>query len=163
MSTDVEQRLAALGLKLPGAPAPAANYVPYVITGSLVFVAGQAPVADGNYLSVGRVGAEVSLEQAQAAARLCVLNVLAQVKAAVGGDWSRVTRCVRLCGYVSSAPTFFEQPKVLDGASDLVVQAMGDAGRHARSALGVYALRGNVPVVIDAIFEIARVRREPSD
>lgn len=155
MPTDVEARLARLGLKLPEAPAPAANYVPYVVSGALVFVAGQAPVAGGKYLSVGRVGAEVSLEAAQAAARLCALNVLAQVKAAAGGDWSRVTRCVRLCGYVSSAPTFFEQPKVLDGASDLVVEALGDAGKHARSALGVYALRGNVPVVIDAIFELA--------
>lgn len=155
MPVDVEARLAALGLKLPDAPAPAANYVPYVVSGALVFVAGQAPVAGGKYLSVGRVGAEVSLEAAQAAARLCALNVLAQVKAAAGGDWSRVTRCVRLCGYVSSAPTFFEQPKVLDGASDLMVEALGDAGKHARSALGVYALRGNVPVVIDAIFELA--------
>ena len=151
---DVEARLAALGLKLPDAPAPAANYVPYVVSGGLAFIAGQAPVVDGKYQSVGRVGAEVTLEQAQAAARLCALNVLAQVKAAAGGDWSRVTRCVRLCGYVSSAPDFFEQPKVLDGASDLVVQAMGDAGKHARSALGVAALRGNVPVVVDAIFEL---------
>jgi enamine deaminase RidA (YjgF/YER057c/UK114 family) len=85
---------------------------------------------------------------------MCALNVLAQVKEAAGDDWSRVARCVRLCGYVSSAPGFYEQPKVLDGASDLVVQAMGEAGKHARSALGVAALRGNVPVVIDAIFEI---------
>jgi enamine deaminase RidA (YjgF/YER057c/UK114 family) len=155
MSGDVETRLAALGLKLAGAPAPAANYVPYVIAGGLVFIAGQAPVVDGKYQSVGRVGAEVTLEAAQAAARLCGLNVLAQVKAAVNGDWSRVKRCVRICGYVSSAPDFFEQPKVVDGASDLLVQALGDAGKHARSALGVLALRGNVPVVIDAIFELA--------
>ena len=154
MPTDVEQRLAALGLKLPAAPAPAANYVPYVVSGHLVFIAGQAPVVDGKYSSVGRVGAEVSLEAAQAAARLCALNVLAQTKAAAGGDWSRVKRCVRLCGYISSAADFFEQPKVLDGASDLIVQALGDAGKHARSALGVYALRGNVPVVVDAIFEL---------
>ena len=154
MATDVEARLAALGLKLPEAPAPAANYVPYVVSGHLVFIAGQAPVANGKYSSVGRVGAEVSLEAAQAAARLCALNVLAQARAAAGGDWARVKRCVRLCGYVSSAADFFEQPKVLDGASDLVVQALGDAGKHARSALGVYALRGNVPVVVDAVFEL---------
>ena len=101
----------------------------------------------------------MTLEAAQAAAQLCALNVLAQVKAAAGGDWSRVTRCVRVCGYVSSAPDFFEQPKVLDGASDLIVQALGEAGKHARSALGVLALRGNVPVVIDAIFEIANSTR----
>ena len=154
MPTDVEARLARLGLKLPDAPSPAANYVPYVVAGGLVFIAGQAPVAGGQYQSVGRVGAEVTLETAQAAARLCGLNVLAQVKAAAGGDWSRVARCVRVCGYVSSAPDFFEQPKVVDGASDLMVQALGEAGKHARSALGVYALRGNVPVVIDAIFEL---------
>jgi len=155
MPKDVEGRLARLGLKLPDAPSPAANYVPYVISRGLAFIAGQAPVVDGKYQVIGRVGAEVSLEAAQAAARLCGLNVLAQVKAAAAGDWSRVKRCVRLCGYVSSAPDFFEQPKVLDGASDLIVQALGDAGKHARSALGVLVLRGNVPVVIDAIFEIA--------
>ena len=155
MKMDVDARLSSLGLTLPSAPAPAANYVPYVISNGLVFIAGQAPMLDGKYQSVGRVGAEVTLEAAQAAARLCGLNVLAQVKAAAGGDWSRVRRCVRVCGYVSSAPDFFEQPKVVDGASDLMVQALGDAGKHARSALGVYALRGNVPVVIDAIFELA--------
>jgi enamine deaminase RidA (YjgF/YER057c/UK114 family) len=158
MPNDVESRLAALGLKLPGAPSPAANYVPYVVAQGLAFIAGQAPVIDGKYQSVGRVGAEVSLDAAQAAARLCALNVLAQVKAAAGGDWSRVVRCVRLCGYVSSAPDFFDQPKVVDGASDLMVQALGEAGKHARSALGVAALRGNVPVVIDAIFELSSLK-----
>lgn len=155
MPADVEARLARLGLALPDAPSPAANYVPFVIAKGLVFIAGQAPVRDGKYQSVGRVGAEVTVEAAQAAARLCGLNVLAQVKAAVNGDWSRVKRCVRICGYVNSAPDFFEQPKVLDGCSDLMVEALGDAGRHARSALGVIALRGNAPVVIDAIFELA--------
>ncbi len=155
MSMNVEARLAQVGLSLPDPPSPAANYVPYAIAQGLIYIAGQAPVLDGKYQSVGRVGAEVTLEAAQAAARLCGLNVLAQVKAAVAGDWSRIRRCVRVCGYVSSAPGFFEQPKVLDGCSDLMVQALGDAGKHARSALGVAALRGNVPVVIDAIFELA--------
>ena len=155
MPESVESRLAAQGISLPAAPSPAANYVPYTIARGLIFIAGQAPVVDGRYQHVGRVGAEVKLEAAQSAARLCGLNVLAQVRAAVNGDWSRLRRCVRLCGYVSSAPDFFEQPKVLDGASDLMVLALGDAGRHARSALGVAALRGNVPVVIDAIFELA--------
>jgi len=155
MPQDVEARLARLGLTLPDAPSPAANYVPFAIAQGLVFIAGQAPVTGGEYQSVGRVGAEVTLEAAQAAARLCGLNILAQGKAAVAGDWSRIRRCVRVCGYVSSAPDFFEQPKVLDGCSDLMVQALGDAGKHARSALGVAALRGNVPVVIDAIFELA--------
>jgi len=151
---DIEARLAKLGLALPAAPAPAANYVPFTIAKGLVFVAGQAPVRDGKYAFTGRVGAEVTVEDAQAAARLCGLNILAQVKAAAGGDWSRVKRCVRICGYVSSAPGFFEQPKVLDGCSDLMVQALGEAGRHSRSALGVAALRGNVPVAVDAIFEL---------
>ena len=152
---DVEGRLAALGLKLPGAPSPAANYVPYTIAKGLLFIAGQAPVIDGQYQSTGKVGADVTLEAAQAAARLCALNILAQVKAAVVGDWSRVRSCVRLCGYVSSAPDFYDQPRVLDGASDLIVAALGDAGKHARSAMGAAVLRGNVPVVIDAIFELA--------
>ena len=155
MNPDVEARLAKLGLALPGAPSPAANYVPYTIAKGLLFIAGQAPVRDGQYAYTGRVGAEVTVEDAQAAARLCALNILAQVRAAVGGDWSRVARCARLCGYVSSAPGFFDQPKVLDGASDLMVHALGDAGKHARSALGAAALRGNVPVVVDAIFELA--------
>jgi len=154
MGMDVEAQLAKLGLSLPGAPSPAANYVPYTIAKGLLFIAGQAPVREGQYAYTGRVGAEVSVEHAQAAARLCGLNILAQVKAAAGGDWSRVKRCVRICGYVSSAPGFFDQPKVLDGASDLMVHALGDAGKHARSALGVAALRGNVPVVVDAIFEL---------
>ena len=155
MPANVEERLAKLGLTLPEAPSPAANYVPYAIAGGLAFISGQAPVRDGKYAFTGRVGNEVTVEDAQAAARLCGLNILAQVKAAVGGDWSRVKRCVRICGYVSSAPGFFEQPKVLDGCSDLMVQALGEAGRHSRSALGVAALRGNVPVVVDAIFELA--------
>lgn len=155
MAESVEERLARLGLALPEAPSPAANYVPYAVAKGLIFISGQAPVIDGKYQSVGKVGAEVTLESAQSAARLCGLNVLAQVKAAVAGDWSRVKRCVRICGYVSSAPGFYEQPKVLDGASDLMVQALGEAGKHSRSALGVAALRGNAPVVIDAIFELA--------
>ena len=155
MSVDVDARLARLGLTLPEAPSPAANYVPFTIAKGLLFIAGQAPVRDGKYAFTGRVGNEVTVEDAQAAARLCGLNILAQVKSAVAGDWSRVKRCVRICGYVSSAPGFFEQPKVLDGASDLMVQVLGEAGRHSRSALGVAALRGNAPVVVDAIFELA--------
>ena len=155
MSMDVEARLAKLGLALPEAPSPAANYVPFTIAKGLLFIAGQAPVRDGKYAFTGRVGNEVTVETAQAAARLCGLNILAQVKSAVAGDWSRLKSCVRICGYVSSAPGFFEQPKVLDGCSDLMVQALGEAGRHSRSALGVAALRGNVPVAVDAIFELA--------
>ena len=155
MPADVEARLARLGLTLPAAPSPAANYVPFTIAKGLLFIAGQAPVRDGKYAFTGRVGSEVTVEDAQSAARLCGLNILAQVKYALAGDWSRLKSCVRICGYISSAPGFFEQPKVLDGCSDLMVQALGEAGRHARSALGVAALRGNVPVAVDAIFELA--------
>lgn len=154
MPMDVEARLARLGLTLPDAPSPAANYVPFTIAKGLLFIAGQAPVRDGKYAFTGRLGSEVTVEDAQAAARLCGLNILAQVKSALAGDWSRLKSCVRICGYISSAPGFFEQPKVLDGCSDLMVQALGEAGRHARSALGVAALRGNVPVAVDAIFEL---------
>ena len=154
MSMDVDTRLAELGLTLPAAPSPAANYVPFTIAKGLLFIAGQAPVRDGKYAFKGQVGNEVTVEDAQAAARLCGLNILAQVKSAVAGDWSRLKGCVRICGYVSSAPGFFEQPKVLDGCSDLMVQVLGEAGRHSRSALGVAALRGNVPVAVDAIFEL---------
>jgi enamine deaminase RidA (YjgF/YER057c/UK114 family) len=155
MPLDVEARLIKLGLTLPAAPSPAANYVPFVIAKGLVFIAGQAPVRDGKYAFTGRVGNEVTVEDAQAAARLCGLNILAQVKSAVAGDWSRLKGCVRICGYINSGPSFFEQPKVLDGCSDLMVQVLGEAGRHSRSALGVAALRGNVPVAVDAIFELA--------
>ena len=155
MPADVEARLARLGLTLPAAPSPAANYVPFTIAKGLLFIAGQAPVRDGKYAFTGRVGSEVTVEDAQSAARLCGLNILAQVKSALAGDWSRLKSCVRICGYISSAPGFFEQPRVLDGCSDLMVQALGEAGRHARSALGVAALRGNVPVAVDAIFELA--------
>ena len=155
MPADVEARLARLGLTLPAAPSPAANYVPFTIAKGLLFIAGQAPVRDGKYAFKGQVGNEVKVEDAQAAARLCGLNILAQVKSALAGDWSRLKSCVRICGYISSAPGFFEQPKVLDGCSDLMVEALGEAGRHARSALGVAALRGNVPVAVDAIFEVA--------
>jgi enamine deaminase RidA (YjgF/YER057c/UK114 family) len=155
MPLDVEARLARLGLTLPEAPSPAANYVPFTIAKGLLFIAGQAPVRDGKYAFTGRVGNEVTVDDAQAAARLCGLNILAQVKSAVAGDWSRLKGCVRICGYINSAPGFFEQPRVLDGCSDLMVQALGEAGRHSRSALGVAALRGNVPAAVDAIFELA--------
>src|SRR5262249_2208840 len=134
---------------------PAANYEPAIIVRGLIFVSGQAPIRNGKAAFTGRLGAEVSLEAGRQAARLCALNVLSQVNGVLRGDWSRVRRCVRLTGYVSSAPNFFEQPRVLDGASDLIVEVLGEPGRHARSAIGVAALRANVPVVIEAIFELA--------
>ena len=151
---NIEARLKALGLPLPPPSPPAANYEPVVIARGLLFVSGQAPLRDGKLQTTGRVGAEVSLDGGRQAARMCALNVLSQVNAALRGDWSRLKRCVRVTGYVSSAPNFFDQPKVLDAASDLVVEVLGEAGRHARSSIGVAALRANSPVVVEAIFEL---------
>lgn len=151
---DIEQRLAALGISLPAAPAPAANYLPWIICGNQVFIAGQAPIRDGKYEFAGRVGADVTPQDAHAAARLCGVNVLAQVKAACNGDWERFVKGVRVCGYISSAPDFFDYPKVLDGCSDLLVEVLGDAGKHVRTVMGVSGLRFNVPIVVDALFEI---------
>ena len=151
---DIEKNLAALKIVLPAAPTPAANYLPWTITGNQLWIAGQAPIRDGKYDYVGRVGAEVTPQDARAAARLCAINVLAQVKAACQGDWSRLIKGVRVCGYIAAAPDFFDFPKVLDGSSDLFFEVLGDAGKHVRTVMGVSGLRFNVPVVIDAVFEI---------
>ena len=151
---DIDQRLASLGIALPAAPTPAANYLPWTISGSQLFIAGQAPIRGGKYEYVGRVGAEVTPQQAHAAARLCAVNLLAQVKAACNGDWTRFVKGVRVCGYISSAPGFFDYPQVLDGCSDLLVEVLGDAGKHVRTVMGVSGLRFNVPIVVDAVFEI---------
>ena len=153
-SMNVEERLSALAITLPTAPTPAANYLPWTITGNQLWIAGQAPIRDGKYDYLGRVGEAVTPEQAHAAARLCGINVLAQVKAACKGDWSRLVKAVRICGYISTAPDFLEFPKVLDGCSDLMVEVLGDAGKHVRTVMGVSGLRFNVPIVIDAVFEI---------
>ncbi len=153
-SMNVEERLSALGITLPTAPTPAANYLPWTITGNQLWIAGQAPIRDGKYDYLGRVGAEVTQQDAYAAARLCGINVLAQVKAACKGDWSRLVKAVRICGYISAVPDFFEFPKVLDGCSDLMFEVLGDAGKHVRTVMGVSGLRFNVPIVIDAVFEI---------
>ena len=152
---NIESRLQALGLPLPPPAAPAANYEAVIIARGLLFVSGQAPVRDGKYQFIGRLGAEVNLDGGRQAARLCALNILSNVNAALQGDWSRIKRCVRITGYVSSAPGFFDQPRVVDGASDLMVEVFGEPGRHARSAVGVAGLRGNCPVVVEAIFELA--------
>ena len=153
-SMNVEQRLSALGITLPTAPTPVANYLPWTITGNQLWIAGQAPIRDGKYDYLGRVGEAVTPEQAHAAARLCGINVLAQVKAACKGDWSRLVKAVRICGYISAVPDFLEFPKVLDGCSDLMIEVLGDAGKHVRTVMGVSGLRFNVPIVIDAVFEI---------
>ena len=153
-TADIEHRLATLGITLPSAPAPAANYLPWTLCGNQLWVAGQAPIRDGKYDYVGRVGAEVTPQDAHRAARLCGINVLAQVKAACSADWSRVIKAVRVCGYISAAPDFFDFPKVLDACSDLMFEVFGDSGKHVRTVMGVSGLRFNVPIVIDAVFEI---------
>jgi enamine deaminase RidA (YjgF/YER057c/UK114 family) len=150
----IEKNLAALKIVLPAAPTPAANYLPWKITGNQLWIAGQAPIRDGKYDYLGRVGDAVTPEQAYAAARLSGINVLAQVKAACKGDWSRMVKAVRICGYISAAPDFYDFPKVLDGCSDLMFEVLGDAGKHVRTVMGVSGLRFNVPIVVDAVFEI---------
>jgi enamine deaminase RidA (YjgF/YER057c/UK114 family) len=151
----IEERLAAGGLELPDAPAPAANYVPYTISGKLLFVAGQLPFRKGQVAVSGRVGDDVSLAQGQEAARICALNLLAQAKAACGGDLSRLARCLKLGGFVSCGPDFTEHPAVINGASDLMVEAMGEAGQHARFAVGCASLPRGAAVEVEAIFELA--------
>lgn len=154
MPNAIETRLADMGLALPAAPAPAANYVPWVISGNQIFVSGQVSQANGAFLT-GKLGADLSTEQGAEAARSCALSLLAQAKAALGGDLSRLKRVVKLTGFVNCTADFTDQPKVINGASDLMVAALGDAGRHARSAVGAPSLPLGVAVEIEAIFEFS--------
>ncbi|MBW7922969.1 MAG: RidA family protein [Rubellimicrobium sp.] len=154
MAGKIAARLTELGITLPEAAAPVANYVAWVRTGNLVHVSGQIS-RDANGLICGKLGAGVDVDAGAAAARNCGLALVAQVQAACDGDLDRVTRVVKLNGFVNSAPDFGDQPKVINGASDLMVEVFGDAGRHARSAVGVAALPLGVAVEIDAVFEIA--------
>lgn len=150
----IEARLAELGVTLPDAPAPAANYVPYVISGNMVYVSGQISMADGQ-LICGKLGADMGIDAGAAAARSCAISLLAQLKAACGGNVDRLQRVVKLVGFVNSTADFTDQPKVINGASDFMVAALGDAGRHARSAVSAASLPLGVAVEIEAIFEIA--------
>ncbi|MCG8441789.1 MAG: RidA family protein [Caulobacterales bacterium] len=152
--SQVEDRLRALGVNLPEPAAPAANYVPFVLTGAHLFVAGQIPKGpDG--LMTGKLGAGLDIAAGQAAARLCAIHLIAQAKAACGGDLDRVRRVVKLGAFVNCAPDFTDIPLVANGASDLMVEAFGDRGRHARFAVGAPSLPMDVSVEIDAVFEIA--------
>lgn len=155
MTNPVEQKLTEMGITLPPSAAPAANYIPYVTTGNLVFISGQVPVKDGKVQDIGKVGGEFTVEQAQGTAVLCGLNMLAHLKMACGGDLSRVKRCVKLGIFVNSAPGFTDQPKVANGVSDLMVALFGEAGKHARAAVGVSELPFGVAVEVDGVFEIA--------
>jgi enamine deaminase RidA (YjgF/YER057c/UK114 family) len=148
-----EERLEQLGVGLPAPAAPVAAYVPCVRTGNLVYVSGQVPLVDGKPSHLGRLGAEVGLEEGAAAARTCAVNVLAALKAELG-ELSRVRRLVKVTVFVASEPGFIDQPKVANGASELFGEAFGEAGRHARAAVGVAALPLGVPVEVDAIAEV---------
>jgi len=153
MSIDLMAKLADLGLTLPDAPAPAANYVPYVQSGAQLFVSGQ--ISNGpDGLILGKLGADMTTAEGAAAAQTCALALLAQANAAVDGDFSKIKRLVKLVGFVNSTPEFTEQPKVVNGASDLMVAVLGEAGRHARSAVSAASLPLGVAVEIEAIFEL---------
>lgn len=154
MSNAVEDRLAALGISLPQPNPPVANYVPFVRVGDLLHISGQVSV-DASGGVRGIVGVDVDIDAARAAARICGINLISQMKAACQGDLSRVVRLVKLGGFVQAGPDFFEIPKVVNGCSDLMVEAFGDAGKHARSAVGVYRLPMNFAVEVDAVVQIS--------
>ena len=153
MTGRIEKRLADLGIVLPTPPSPAANYVPAVLAGSLLVCAGQVSAVPGGEALKGKLG-DVSMEHGQKAARICAINLLAQAKAALG-DLDRVTRCVRLGGFINAKPDYAPLPLVMNGASDLMVEIFGDAGRHARTTVGVAQLPNDASVEVDAIFEVA--------
>lgn len=151
----IDKRLAEIGITLPEAAKPIANYVPWVRTGNLVFISGQGPIADGKITLQGRLGDSISLEDGVKSARLCAINVLAQLKDACGGDLDRVVRVVKLVGFVNATHDFTEHPKVINGASDLMVEVFGDKGRHARSAVASPSLPFGISTEVEAIIEIA--------
>jgi enamine deaminase RidA (YjgF/YER057c/UK114 family) len=154
MPGKIETRLKELGIALPSPPAPVASYVPYVVSGNLVFISGQVTVASDGLKYVGTVGKELSVDDGKAAARLCAINVIAQLKAACG-DLDRVKRCVKLGAFVNAVPGFVQHPEVANGASDLVVEIFGETGKHARAAVGAGSLPRNVAVEVEAVFELA--------
>jgi enamine deaminase RidA (YjgF/YER057c/UK114 family) len=155
MTGKIDSRLKDLGIQLPTPPAPVASYVPFVKSGTLVFTSGQVTVAPDGLKYVGIVGKDLSLEDGKAAARLCAVNIIAQLKAACGGDLDRVRRVVKLTVFVNAVPGFAQQPEVANGASDLLVEVFGEAGKHARSAVGAGSLPRNVATEVEAIVEIA--------
>ena len=154
MSQDIEARIQALGIELPRPSASGANYVPYMGVGNLIFLTGQLCHWNGERRFVGKLGAPFSIEEGQQAARICALNLIAQLRAACAGDLNRVARTIRLAGYVNSTPDFHGQSQVMNGASDLFVEVFGDAGRHTRLAVGVCALPYNVAVEVEGVFEV---------
>jgi len=155
MSNSVDAKLKELGIELPTPPKPAAAYVPAVQSGNLVFISGQIPMVNGELQYVGKVGADLGLEDAQACARVCAINILANIKVACGGDLSRVTRIVKLGGFVNCTPDFNEIPQVINGASNLIGEVFGDKGEHTRFAVGAVNLPFGVAVEVEAIVEIS--------
>jgi enamine deaminase RidA (YjgF/YER057c/UK114 family) len=154
MAVTIEETLAALGIILPAPPVPVATYVPFTIHEGLVTISGQLPLKDGVLLATGKLGAEVSVEVGKEAARACFINLLAQLRAACGGDLGRVKRVLRLGGFIASAPSFTQQATVMNGASDLAVEVFGDIGRHARSTIGVAVLPLDAAVEVEGLFVI---------
>jgi enamine deaminase RidA (YjgF/YER057c/UK114 family) len=154
MASEIEARLKSLGIELPPVPTPAANYVPSVVTGKLIFVSGQVPSTPDGVKYVGKVGREFSVEEGQKAARICAINILANLKAGLG-DLGKVARIVKVTGFVNAVPDFNEPHKVVNGASDLLSEVLGERGKHSRSAVGVATLPLGVAVEIEAIAEIA--------
>jgi enamine deaminase RidA (YjgF/YER057c/UK114 family) len=154
MSEAIDKKLEELGIVLPTPAAPIANYVGFVRSGRLLFVSGQLCLADGTLVAKGKLGAQVTIEQGQAAARACAINLLAQVQAALG-DLDKVVRVVRLGGFISSVPDFLDGPKVMNGASDLMVAVFGDRGRHARTTIGVAVLPADAAVEVEGTFEVS--------
>ena len=154
MTNPIDARLKELGIELPQPSTPGASYVPAVRTGDLVFITGQLSQWNGERRFIGKLGREFGIEDGQQAARLCALNVVAQLRAALDGDLGRVVRCVRIAGYVNSVPDFVGQSQVMNGASDLFVQVFEEAGRHTRMAVGVSALPYDVAVEVEGVFEV---------
>ncbi|TWD57949.1 enamine deaminase RidA (YjgF/YER057c/UK114 family) [Agrobacterium vitis] len=155
MSETIDSRLATLGITLPVAATPAANYVSFVISGNLLYLSGQLPMENGKIAVTGLLGADVELADGQRAAELCAINILAQAKAALDGDLSRIVKVVKLNGFIASAPGFTDQHLVMNGASNLIANVLGEAGKHARAAVGMAALPLNAAVEVDAIMEIS--------
>jgi len=151
----IEARLKDLDITLPTPPAPVASYVPYVVSGNLVYISGQITLTADGLKYVGTVGQEISVEDGKAAAKLCAINVIAQVKAACGGDLERVKRVVKVTVFVNAVPGFAQHPEIANGASDLFVAVFGDKGRHARAAVGAGSLPRNVATEVEAVIEIA--------
>ncbi|WP_029009829.1 RidA family protein [Azospirillum halopraeferens] len=155
MAGRIDERLRALGIELPQAAPAVAAYVPYTISGTTLYVSGQITVWNGERRFIGKVGRDLTVEEGVQAARLCGLNILAQARAACGGDLDRVARCLKLGGFVNCGPDFTDHPAVINGASELMTQVLGDAGKHARIAVGAASLPLGVAVEVDAVFELS--------